>query len=446
MARPLVSLDGSAISKIGRFRPLVVVDYTSIISTTLIVVVLNSQQLGSAIVLAAGMALVCFYAVVSKRQLTFFIINNKTIIVYPIIVLISASWSEIPLVSLYFGVQFCLTILAGILIGVIATQRQLVLGIFIAMAIFVILCIISGRTGPSAAGPVLIGLTSGKDTMGYDGMTLFAAAAAVIIDSRQRYIYRFLALGLAPLGAYIATTVQSAGPMLSTVGFVPIFFGVLGLRYLNLHSRWLLVVLGTALAIFAFPSIYNLIPERAGDQILLALHKDITLTGRTAIWEKADQWIAASPEIGHGFRSFWLGGSSDSTGILHKFGGIDPRAFEIHNTFLEVLVDTGWVGLIPFLVTALLFLYYVLANAFLAPNANSSFLATMYLLIIARTPLETIIGPNGMSTVLFYACGTASIVFFMNRRLGSLQVQSARGSRFLIGSAGSAVVLTQLEQ
>jgi exopolysaccharide production protein ExoQ len=424
-------------TRIGYLGRLVADGDSPILTTAFIVIVtiIYTIQTGSVIILAAGIFLVFSYAVLLNRQLIFFIINNKAIMAYPIIVLISALWSSIPLISLSGGVQLCATIGAGILMGISATQRQLVRGIFFAMAIFVTLSIISGRSGPSAAGPVLVGLTGSKDMMGYAGMTLFASGTAVIVDRGQRSVYRLCALIFTPLGAYIATNVHSAAPMLSSIAYLPTFIGILGLRYFNMKERWLLVVLAILLAIFAAVATYSLLPDRAFERILLALNKDATLTGRTVIWQKAEQWIAASPEIGHGFRSFWLGGSSDVTGILHRFRVGDPRAFEIHQTFMEVLVDTGWVGLIAFLMTVLSFLYFVVTDAFLAPNAGSAFVATMYLLILVRTPVETIIGANAISTVLFYVCGTASIVSYRNRALGYIQCQRAPTSRRLMGSS-----------
>ena len=101
------------------------------------------------------------------------------------------------------------------------------------------------------------------------------------------------------------------------------------------------------------------------------------------MWAKADAWIEKSPLIGHGYRAFWSSGSSDSMGVLHSNGLTDFRGFQLHNTFKEIRVDTGWLGLIVFLGTAAFFLYKTLAFVLLYPSPGSAFLAALYLMTIS---------------------------------------------------------------
>jgi exopolysaccharide production protein ExoQ len=175
----------------------------------------------------------------------------------------------------------------------------------------------------------------------------------------------------------------------------------------------LLVIVPASLVIAtSVAQMYNL---DVGNGILAALNKDATLTGRTILWEYADNWIERSPIFGNGYRSFWTGTSNDTVTLLAQFGLTDGRGFQFHHTFREILVDTGWVGLLAFGCTAAIFLFYVLAYALVTPNASSAFIASMYLLFLARTPTESIIIIFTPHTALFYACGTAAMVFFMNR-------------------------------
>ena len=357
------------------------------------------------------------YLAMFHRQFLFFVVNNKTVILYPLVVMLSAIVSDVPSVSAYYGFQLCLTITIGVLLGVCATQHQLIRGIFIATAIVTLVSIISGRTGPSAVGPVLIGLTGSKDAMGFVAMTLATSGMSVLFDSSQSIFSRLSALLLAPLGAYIATHVEAATPMIATLCFPLAFFGFMSLRYLSRFGRGALAVFGVTVAfpflLMGFATFFS--ASDTVDRILQSLSKDSTLTGRTIIWEKADEWIAEAPVFGHGYRSFWLGNSYDSLVLLRRFGVSDGRAFQFHHTVREILVDTGWVGLIALTCVAVVFLYYVLASVFLYPNAGSAFIASTYLLLLARTPLETIILVFYPYTALFYACGTASIVFYLSR-------------------------------
>ena len=54
--------------------------------------------------------------------------------------------------------------------------------------------------------------------------------------------------------------------------------------------------------------------------------------------------------------------------------------------------------------------------AFFYPSPGSAFLAAIYLMNISFMPIGTIIGVFSGGTAQFYLCGTAAIVFFMNRQ------------------------------
>ena len=371
----------------------------------------------------AGFATCCF---LYYRELYHFIVNNKIVVLYLFVALLSAAWSIVPSLSLWYGCQLCLTALTAILMGISAAPRQIVRGTYVAMAIVIIGSIISQRHGPSAAGPVLIGLTGSKTVIGMAAVALLGSGIAVLFDRQQPVIYRLSTLVLIPIGAYLATHVEAATAKVCAIVFPVAFFGFLALGYLSFAGRWALIGLFLLLAMplsisFAFSDL-----SRDADQkILRALNKDVTLTGRTLLWKKADEWIEESPAVGHGFRAFWTSGSSDSLGMLHFNRLIDPRGFQLHNTIKEIRVDTGWLGLIAFLSVVAVFLYNVLSFVFLYPNPASAFLATMYLMTLSLASINTIVGVFTPTTAFFYMCGTAAIVFSINR---SSQISSATGN------------------
>jgi exopolysaccharide production protein ExoQ len=351
--------------------------------------------------------------VLYHRELFYFAINNKLIMLYLVIVLASASWSAVASKSLWYALQLCATIGAAFIIGVSATPRQIVRGVFIAMTLIIVASIVSGRQGASAAGPVLVGVTGGKTAIGLVAVLLVASAMAVTFDARQPLFYRLAAVPMMPVGAYIATHVEAATAKVSLLAFPLVFFGVLSLRYLRGGGRLALMAMmlavGVPLAVVAED-----VSRGADEAILRALNKDATLSGRTMMWDKADHWIGNSPFIGYGFRAFWASDSADSTGILHHFNLTDPRLFQLHNTTKETLVDTGWVGLSAFMLTVSIFLFYIARLAFLYPSSSSGFLAAMFLMLLAHFPIVTVMGVYFPYTVLFYVCGTAAIVHFMN--------------------------------
>jgi exopolysaccharide production protein ExoQ len=358
------------------------------------------------------------------RELFYFAMNNKLIILYLVVVLASASWSEVPFKSLWYGLQLCATIGAAVIIAVAATPRQIVRGIFIAMALIVVASIASGRKGASAVGPVLVGVTGGKTAMGLAAVVLVGSGLALLFDSRQPILYRLAAAPMVPVGAYIATHVEAATAKVSLLAFPLVFFGVLSLRPLSRNGRLALLAVMLVAAV-PLAIVADELSHGADQAVLRALNKDATLTGRTVMWDKADHWIATSPAIGHGFRAFWASDSADSIGILHYFGLIDSRVFQLHNTVKEIRVDTGWVGLGVFMATVVIFFSYTMRLIFLYPSSSSGFLAGMFLMMLAHFPVVTVVGVFFPPTVLFYVCGTAVIVYFMNLRMAAGGLRSA---------------------
>jgi len=352
------------------------------------------------------------------QEIYHFAIRNKLVVLYVFIVLLSATWSVTPSSTVWYGIQLFITIGAAILIGISASPRQLVRGIFAAMAFIILASVISGRQGPSAAGMVLVGVTGGKTAIGLSAVALVGSGIAILFDRQQPLLYRLATLPSIPIGAYLAAHVQAATALVGLVVFPIAFFGFLGLRYLNVVGRWVLI---GALLVIAVPSSLAVYAysDKLDQKILRVLNKDATLSGRTIMWAKADSWMQQSPLLGHGFRAFWTSGSSDSLGILHFFSLTDPRAFQLHSTIKEVRVDTGWVGLLGFSIAAAIFVYHVIAFVFLYPTPSSAFIAAMFLMMLAHVPIETIVGVFFPPTLFFYACGTTAIVFFMNRGLSA---------------------------
>jgi exopolysaccharide production protein ExoQ len=350
------------------------------------------------------------------RELYHFVLNNVIVVFFLLIVLLSAAWSIVPDLSLWYGCQLVVTALTAILMGVSATPRQIVRGNFIAMVIIIVASIISRRHGASAVGPVLIGITGSKTVIGMCAAMMLGSGMAVLFDRQQPFVLRLSTLAFIPLGGYYATHVEAATSKVSVLVFPIAFLGLLSLRYLHPRHRWVMMGLFLVLAApLSLVVVSSDLSRNADQKILHVLHKDATLTGRTLMWKKADEWITQSPVLGYGYRAFWSSGSSDSLALLHANRVADPRAFQLHNTIKEIRVDEGLVGLVAFLAIAAFFLYKILAFVFLYPSPASAYLAASYLQLLALASISTLVGVFTTSTASFYAYGTAAVVYFMNR-------------------------------
>jgi len=76
-----------------------------------------------------------------------------------------------------------------------------------------------------------------------------------------------------------------------------------------------------------------------GGNLVGTLGRNLTLTGRTAIWKQVVD-MAGNPLFGTGFESFWLGDR------LREMWRNNPgaRLNEAHNGYLEVYLNLGWFG------------------------------------------------------------------------------------------------------
>lgn len=98
----------------------------------------------------------------------------------------------------------------------------------------------------------------------------------------------------------------------------------------------------TALAI-AIPALVLVLlsPGDMMTNVLGALGKDATLTGRTTIWAYAENFIAERPILGWGYAAFWSPLNPLARTIDLDLGFLIPHA---HNGLLEALIEGGVVG------------------------------------------------------------------------------------------------------
>jgi O-antigen ligase len=82
----------------------------------------------------------------------------------------------------------------------------------------------------------------------------------------------------------------------------------------------------------------------AGPAIVQFYGKDLTLTGRTDIWSASWTAIRERPWTGYGIGSVWADFASQPTASMERAIGF--RAAHAHNGALELLLETGVVGLV----------------------------------------------------------------------------------------------------
>lgn len=77
-----------------------------------------------------------------------------------------------------------------------------------------------------------------------------------------------------------------------------------------------------------------------GLNVVEAMGRDTTMTGRTELWRELLR-IRADPLLGTGFESFWLGERAEKFWRVYWW---HPN--QAHNGYLEIFLNLGWVGVL----------------------------------------------------------------------------------------------------
>jgi exopolysaccharide production protein ExoQ len=188
--------------------------------------------------------------------------------------------------------------------------------------------------------------------IGYPGYFSFKgelgefAAFAIFFSVYQifeRSWRRALGLIIVVIDIYLMVASESKGAF----GFV-ILAAILSTIVLfvgrQLRVSPLIVVLPVAGCYLALAQIIG----NLGNRISWYAFGNYTFTGRTFIWDVVHIEIEKSPLLGWGYRSIWLVGP-DSPVLADAWGWIRKMP-SAHNGYLDTILDTGYIGLVLFIV------------------------------------------------------------------------------------------------
>ncbi|HET9232230.1 MAG TPA: O-antigen ligase family protein, partial [Vitreimonas sp.] len=267
------------------------------------------------------------------------------LLLMPILAPISTLWSDAPMTTLRYGAQFLATAYLGVLLARLMTPRRFLIVFMVSLFVFCLACILYGRQGVSAEGMVLVGLTGSKNQMGYAAQLLVLSGLAVLLLRETASWLRWIAALSLPLGIGVLVGVNSATALLMGVGGAVVLLALWFAERLQPSGR----LVGLIVTIIIITPLLLLAPEisAAWDNFLFnTLNKDPTLTGRTVLWEYADEFIARRPFLGYGYQAFWMGESADTLALKRMFFVTDGRTFHFHHQYRQVAMDTGLIGLV----------------------------------------------------------------------------------------------------
>ena len=390
-------------------RPWFTFDSDGFFAFVLVAVVLFGAMYGTAGA-AAISATAAIYIAVRLPQVGEILAPRIFLLAIPIFAVFSILWSQSPIDTLKYSLEFAVTIGVALLLSAAPHPKAVLWGVFLAFAVYVSAAIAFGQTVDvgNYGQTAFSGFTQGKNLMAdiaANGALVSLACFVASIEDRRPF-RAMVAFAVAAMEIYLLLKARSAGALLGMVPALSAFIFFLALRPARLTMRLFATVFMSftaAVATIAYGSTV------AQDSLML-FDKDPTLTGRTYLWQRAADFIAEQPVLGTGFNAFWVQGNPDAEG-LWRFGGIATRmGFSFHNTMIELLVNVGWFGVFVFTVVAIIGSVLVLRRVMMRPTLTLCFWAGLLVYELVRMPIEAIgMAPFSHTTLLLFAAFGAAL-------------------------------------
>lgn len=352
--------------------------------------------------------LVPLYLLMRRQGLFRLFLPRSFLFLIPGYALFSAVWSSAPGETLRYGTELGVTACAGLLLSSARNQEAVVRGIATAFLSYVVAAILSGGhvyVGVGLGGEALTGLSESKNLLADIAATGLVVSAAMTLMAIRGRDWLWVAFGAFSIGLdlYCAVAARSAGALVGLGMAIMAIAGLTPLVYAGRVLRaWVTGMIGVSLVGVGVG--YSSIAQAVMNLSATLFDKDPTLTGRTYLWYRAADLIREHPLLGRGFYAFWLQGNIDAEG-LWRFFGIDGRGgFTFHNTFIEILVMLGGIGLA--LIAGVVFtgMAFLIRRFVTRPSLPLVFWIAILLYELARTPIETVgINPFYFSTALMFA-------------------------------------------
>ncbi|MGB7240881.1 MAG: O-antigen ligase family protein [Sulfitobacter sp.] len=262
------------------------------------------------------------------------------IFLVPVFCTASFMWSQYPVLSLRSGIQLSATFFIAVIIATQITPQIFSRALFALMAICMISSVAFGHVRWDGAW---LGIYASKNAMAGAAAVFVIIGSSQVLDSRAGYGYRLTALFAFLSGAILLILAQSVGATLLVPLAIMLQFSLLVLYRLSPTQR--VVTVGAVVFISALIVLLAVINADALIRILLeTTGKDLTLTGRTDLWQIAREFIAEKPAFGLGYRAFWVRGNPSAEALWFMFGVESGAGFSFHNTYYSNAVEIGIAG------------------------------------------------------------------------------------------------------
>jgi exopolysaccharide production protein ExoQ len=333
--------------------------------------------------------------------------RHMWIIAFGAFACLSVFWSAAPGLSARASVQYATHIVCALIAARTVSMRTLALGAVAGISIIILYSLAFGsyEYDPIDGSYSFAGAFASKNQLGFfSSIGIFFSFAALFI-LRERGIWRLLAFPCLALCGYALLASQSATAIIATAATLSVMMALGLVQLFSPNARRGLFLVG----ILAGLVVASIVLSAGGLDVLLgAFGKDSTLTGRTYIWSQGLQAASMTPLLGTGYQAYWVQGFPEAERLWAEFYISARSGFHFHNTYIEVLVELGGVGLVLLSLIILRVTAGHLRQFLVRRNDATAFLAFgLAVMLLIRSPFEVdIINPYQVgSFLLYYSAG-----------------------------------------
>ena len=222
----------------------------------------------------------------------------------------------------------------------------------ILLSIYILLSFISVLTIPGAKDGYGLwrGLAPSKNNLGQMSLIaiLFFVYFVIFSSFKQKIFFSILLL--------MALTLFIGSRSVTSLLTLLLILGLLVAQYIDKQfvSTGIGKTVSTLTIIFAFALFASLLFLAPGllSGVVGETGRDLTLTGRTDLWQDVFQLAKTHLILGCGFQGFWV---LDSLQIQELYLVYIWIPIQAHNGYLDILNETGLIGLFLFILTAINF-------------------------------------------------------------------------------------------
>jgi exopolysaccharide production protein ExoQ len=322
-----------------------------------------------------------------------------------VLAVLSVFWSPLPSEAMR---SVMLNVTSAMIIIIIASQftpKQIARCMMITAMIASLFVLISPV--PLIYG----GPYASKNNLAMHMLMGYMLCLAFSMDKTEDVLIRMAALPFAAMMAFFIVQADSTTALLFMLATtMVILFG--RLIFIDLsriqNIKTLLFLMGVAAFLAIIYAALAFLDQALLDKFLGMFGKDSTLTGRTALWDAAANEIRQRPWLGLGMEGFWYYDS----GVAQTLNENDNKDYgtklTFHNSYLEVAVHLGYVGLTLFIISLAWVVLQILIKMFRSPDMMVVAYSVLVLVGIITTFTESVLwGPFDAQTTLFFVAGAA---------------------------------------